>query len=114
MTSNPATRVLLFSPPLRERTYPGRPPIYYLSSALRRAGHSVQTIDVDITGVRAFIRLVKTFQPDVIAGTSLSIQINDALKLFRIAKFYRPSAITILGGNHATAAGKYLYPLHRD
>jgi len=114
MTSVPATRVLLFSPPLRERTYPGRPPIYYLSSALRRAGHSVQTIDVDIAGVRAFIRLVKTFQPDVIAGTSLSIQINDALKLFRIAKFYRPSAITILGGNHATAAGKYLYPLHRD
>ncbi len=108
------TRVLLFSPPLRERTYPGRPPIYYLSAVLRRAGHDVKVIDVDIAGVRAFVRLVKAFQPQVIGGSSLSIQINDALKLFKIAKFYQPEAITVLGGNHATAASQYLYPLHDD
>lgn len=106
-------RVLLFSPPLRERTYPGRPPIYYLSAALRRAGYAVQTIDVDIAGVRAFANLLSTYDPNIVAGTSLSIQINDAMRLFRIAKSQLgDGVVTILGGNHATAAQDYIYPMH--
>lgn len=108
------TRILLFSPSLPERTYPGRPPIYYLSAALRRAGHSVFAIDVDIVGRKEFVRLLRAFDPEIVAGTSLSIQINDAMALFSIAKRHSPDALTILGGNHATAAGDYLYPLHRN
>jgi radical SAM superfamily enzyme YgiQ (UPF0313 family) len=114
MNSMNRTRVLLFSPQLRERTYPGRPPIYYLSSVLRRAGFIVQTVDVDIAGDQAFVAALRTFEPHIVAGSSLSVQINDAMRLFRIAKRERPSALTILGGNHATAAGEHLYPVHRD
>jgi anaerobic magnesium-protoporphyrin IX monomethyl ester cyclase len=109
-----ATRILLFSPELRERTYAGRPPIYYLSSILRRAGYSVLTIDVDILGRRKFVEVLRRFQPAIIAGTSLSVQINDALQLFKLAKATCPSAINVLGGSHATAAGEFLYPFHAD
>lgn len=107
-----ASRVLLFSPPLRERTYAGRPPIYYLSAALRRAGHVVQTIDVDIAGQARFLDLLKSFRPSIVAGSSLSVQINEAMRLFRLTKATWPDAVTILGGSHATAAGEYLFPLH--
>ena len=30
----------------------------------------------------------------------------------KLAKMICPEALTILGGNHATAAGEYLYPIH--
>lgn len=105
-------KVLLFSPELLERTYPGRPPIYYLSNYLRRHGIAVKTIDVDIAGRKNFAELVKSFEPDVIGGTSLSIQINEAMNLMEISKKLRPMALTILGGVHATVAGEYLYPVH--
>lgn len=114
MSSRPrsTTRILLFSPPLPERTYPGRPPIYYLSSVLRRAGYRVVTLDVDIVGVDRFVAELKSFQPAIVAGTALSIQINDAMRLFRMAKAHCKNAVTILGGNHATAAAAYIYPIH--
>jgi len=108
------TRILLFSPELRERTYQGRPPIYYLSSVLRADGYTVVTADVDIIGRRQFVDLLKSFCPDIVAGSSLSVQINDALALFGLTKFHSPNSITVLGGSHATAAGEYLYPLHTD
>ena len=105
-------KVLLFSPELLERTYPGRPPIYYLSAVLRSKGFNVRAVDVDIVGRKKFIKLLRDFKPDVIGGTSLSIQINEAMSLMEMAKQECPRAITILGGNHATAAGEYLYPIH--
>src|ERR1700685_2033658 len=114
MTLPKQTRILLFSPELRERTYPGRPPIYYLSSVLRRDGYTVLTADVDIIGRRQFFDLLRSFRPDIVAGSSLSVQINDALSLFGLAKLHCPGAITILGGSHATAAAEYLYPIHKD
>ncbi|MBI2121527.1 MAG: cobalamin B12-binding domain-containing protein [Candidatus Sungbacteria bacterium] len=105
-------KVLLFSPELFERTYPGRPPIYYLSSVLRSKGFDVLTVDVDIVGRKKFIKLLRDFKPDIIGGTSLSVQINEAMSLMELAKRECPRVITILGGNHATAAGEYLYPIH--
>lgn len=107
-------RVLLFSPELPHRTYPGRPPIYYLSSILRQKGFPVMTIDVDIAGRQEFVKLLRDFKPDLVGGTSLSIQINEAMGLMELAKKYCPDALTVLGGNHATAAGEYLYPFHKD
>ncbi|OGD65627.1 hypothetical protein A3F08_01125 [Candidatus Berkelbacteria bacterium RIFCSPHIGHO2_12_FULL_36_9] len=106
------TKILLFSPELLERTYPGRPPIYYLSSILKRKGFDVLTVDVDIVGRKKLIELLKESKPDIIGGTSLSIQINEAMELMKLAKMICPEALTILGGNHATAAGEYLYPIH--
>jgi radical SAM superfamily enzyme YgiQ (UPF0313 family) len=97
---------------LRERTYPGRPPIYYLSGALRAAGYRVKTLDVDIVGRRRFLSALRTFQPHIVAGSSLSIQIDDTLILFRATKAHSRDILTVLGGNHATAAAQYLYPLH--
>jgi radical SAM superfamily enzyme YgiQ (UPF0313 family) len=109
-----STRILLFSPELRERTYPGRPPIYYLSSVLRRAGYPVLTVDVDVVGRKNFAEALHRFRPAVIAGSSLSVQINDALQLFKLAKVICPTAVNVLGGSHATAAGEFLYPFHAD
>lgn len=106
------TRVLLFSPRLRERTYPGRPPIYYLQRVLEVNDFLVRAVDVDIVGEQTFVDEVTSFEPDIVAGTSLSIQINDAIRLFHLAKLYRRDAITILGGSHATAGARYLFPLH--
>jgi radical SAM superfamily enzyme YgiQ (UPF0313 family) len=108
------TRIMLFSPELRERTYPGRPPIYYLAPALRHAGFKVMAVDVDIVGRKDFLHRVRDFSPHIIGGTSLSIQINEAMELLALVKAELPSAITVLGGNHATAAGSYLYPIHAD
>ncbi len=108
------TKVLLFSPELRERTYPGRPPIYYLSAALTLVGFQVATADVDIIGRPLFRKILRAFQPNVIGGTALSIQIDEAMELMEIAKQECPRAVTILGGNHATAAGEYLYPAHAN
>jgi radical SAM superfamily enzyme YgiQ (UPF0313 family) len=108
------TRILLFSPELLERTYPGRPPIYYPAPVLRNAGFEVVVVDVDIVGRNDFLRRVRDFNPHIIGGTSLSIQINEAMKLMALVKAELPSAITVLGGNHATAAGSYLYPVHAD
>jgi len=107
-------KVLLFSPELPERTYPGRPPIYYLSSILRRKGFPVVTVDVDITGRKEFLRCLREFKPDVIGGTALPIQINEAMSLMELAKTNCPRAITVLGGNYATAAAEYLYPVHAE
>lgn len=106
------TKVLIFSPELLERTYPGRPPSYYLSAHLKRNGFSVVTIDVDIAGRNKFIQMLQDFQPDIVAGTSLSVQINEAMELLAMSKKYCPKAISIVGGTHATAAGKYLFPIH--
>lgn len=114
MSSARNCRILLFSPELRERTYPGRPPIYYLSSILRSAGYSVATVDVDITGQSYFVEILQSFQPAIVAGTSLSVQINEAIELLKLAKTYCPEAVTILGGTHATAAGEFMYPFHKD
>jgi len=106
------TKILLFSPELIERTYPGRPPIYYLSAHLKRNGFTTVACDVDILGRNKFIKLLLDFKPDIIAGTSLSVQINETMELIEILKSHCPKAITILGGSHATAAGKYLFPIH--
>ena len=108
------TKVLLFSPELKERTYPGRPPIYYLSSVLRQNGHEVLTIDVDIAGRKKFLRQLREFQPDIVGGTSMSIQINEAMFLMELVRKELPKVLTVLGGNHATAAGQYLFPIHKD
>ncbi len=111
-SSSKRGKVLLFSPELLERTYPGRPPIYYLSAALRSKGFDTLAVDVDIVGRQEFIKLMRDFMPDVIGGTALSIQINEAMGLMELAKQECPRAVTVLGGNHATAAGEYLYPVH--
>jgi hypothetical protein len=72
------------------------------------------TIDVDIAGRSRFVETLRAFQPAIVAGTSLSVQINDVIELFRLAKGWCPEAINVLGGTHATAAGQYLYPFHKD
>lgn len=107
-------KILLFAPELRERTYPGRPPIYYLSSVLRQKRFEARTIDVDIAGRKKFLRALQQFNPDVIGGSALSIQINETMELMELAKGVCPHAITVLGGNHATSAGEYLYPIHAE
>lgn len=101
-------RILLASPPLLERTYPGRSPIGYLSAYLRAAGFPVATVDVDIIGRAKFREVVKGFDPQIVGVTSLSVQIDQAISLIRIAKALAPNAVTVLGGNHATQAWPYL------
>jgi len=102
-------RVMLIAPELPERTYPGRPSIYYLGPHLRDAGFEVLYRDASFQHWRSDLQ---DFQPDVVGCGALSVQINEAIDVLKESKRLCPETVTVIGGNHATMAGQYLFPIH--
>ena len=79
--------------------------VAYLTGALKKAGFTdvafidAMTNHLDDEGVRA--RLAE-LEPDIVGATAITPSIYKAERVLEIAKEVHPSALTILGGVHAT------------
>lgn len=76
----------------------------YIAGSLRSAGYEVDYYDAmslwhKWPDIRARL---ETFRPDVIATTSFTASIVEALKVCHLAKEINPSVVTVLGNVHAT------------
>src|SRR6185369_10837806 len=76
----------------------------YMAGSLRAAGYEVDYYDaMSLWHKWPDIRKrIETFRPDVIATTSFTASIGDALKLCHLAKESNPAVVTVLGNVHAT------------
>jgi len=70
-----------------------------------KAPHSVKICDLALENkpLKAFSRVLKEYRPDLIGFGGFSSQFNVNLELAKIAKQLLPSAITCLGGIHASS-----------
>lgn len=76
----------------------------YIAGSLRSAGYEVDYYDAmslwhkwpDIQ------KRIEAFRPDVIATTSFTASIGEALKLCHLAKEINPNIVTVMGNVHAT------------
>jgi anaerobic magnesium-protoporphyrin IX monomethyl ester cyclase len=80
--------------------------ILYISAMLEKNGIEVKIVPADILnlGWPEIKREVQSFQPDLIGVTSTTENRFQSFKLIRYAKKIYPSALTVLGGPHASMA----------
>jgi hopanoid C-3 methylase len=74
-----------------------------VAAAVRRAGHSVRIIDLQVEKHAALVRLLKSWQPEVI-GFSCNYLANvpEIIDLARLAKQILPSVRVVIGGHSAS------------
>lgn len=108
-------RVQLFVPPggyFAERWSKGStmPPLGILSIAavLELEGIPVEVVPADVRGMgwKEIARAIRRFEPDLIGVTTTTENRFQSFDLIRLAKRTRPSALTILGGPHASMAAE--------
>ncbi len=88
----------------------------YIAGALREAGYEVDYYDAmshwhewpDIE------KRIKEFNADVVATTSFTASIDDALELLALAKKINPQTVTVLGNVHATFCYEDIFRQHAD
>jgi anaerobic magnesium-protoporphyrin IX monomethyl ester cyclase len=79
--------------------------VAYLAGSLRKAGYTdlrfidAMTNDLDEAAVRAILESEK---PDIVAASAITPSIYKSERLLQIAKEIHPTAVTVLGGIHAT------------
>jgi anaerobic magnesium-protoporphyrin IX monomethyl ester cyclase len=75
-----------------------------IAGSLRAAGYEVDYYDAMSLwhGWPDIQKRIEAFRPDVVATTSFTASINDAIKICRLAKEINPAAVTVLGNVHAT------------
>jgi len=80
--------------------------ILYISAVLEKKGIQVKIIPADILdiGWHGIKQEVESFEPDLIGITSTTENRFQSFKLVRFVKKIYPSALTILGGPHASMA----------
>ena len=76
----------------------------YIAGALRQAGYEVDYYDAmslwhDWPDIQ---KRIEDFNPDVVATTSFTASIVDALKVLDLAKKINPEIVTVIGNVHAT------------
>ena len=108
-------KVQLFVPPggyFAERWSKGSsmPPlgILYIAAVLEKEGIEVQVVPADILdlGWRDIRDRVLEYKPDIIGVTTTTENRFQGFKLIRLAKKALPSALTVLGGPHASLAAE--------
>jgi hopanoid C-3 methylase len=74
-----------------------------VAEALRKAGHSVRIIDLQVDDQAAYLRLIKAWQPDVI-GFSCNYLANvpEILDLAQLSKQVLPQSCVMVGGHSAS------------
>lgn len=88
----------------------------YIAGSLRAAGYEVDYYDAmslwhkwpDIK------KRIETFNPDVVATTSFTASIVEALKLCHLAKDINPDIVTVLGNVHASFCYDEILPNEHD
>ena len=74
-----------------------------VAAAVRGAGHEVRLIDLQVEGHRAFLDLVATWRPDVIAfSCNYLANIPEIVDLAKAAKARLPGAVICVGGHSAS------------
>ncbi len=108
-------KVQLFFPPggyFAERWSKGSsmPPLglLYVASVLEKEGIEVRVIPADVLGLRnrEIKKEILDFKPDIIGVTSTTENRFQSFSLVKLAKRTYPSALTVLGGPHASMAAE--------
>ncbi|MEP9410012.1 MAG: cobalamin B12-binding domain-containing protein [Candidatus Brocadia sp.] len=73
----------------------------YLASAVQE-NHDVEILDMRMGG--DFQETLERFQPDVIAMTAFTVDVNSVKKLSQMAKSFNPEILIVVGGYHASLA----------
>ena len=110
-------KVMLVNPPVSFDVFYGEwdmsdvksssPPLGVLSlaSMVRKYGYPVTVLDAhaESYGIEDIIREIKSFKPDIVGITAMTVMISAAAEIAKAIKEYDPSITTILGGVHVTA-----------
>ncbi len=101
-------KVTLVNPPYPPHAH-SHPPfiplgIAYLGAVAEKAGHQVTVIDCQAEKLTydSFKARISQVPSDVVGVTSTTLLYNSAKQLLNIAKEAHPSAITMIGGSHAS------------
>lgn len=73
----------------------------YLASAVQK-NHDVEILDLRMGG--NFQETLERFQPNIIAMTAFTVDVNSVKKLSQEAKRLEPEILTVVGGYHASLA----------
>ncbi len=76
----------------------------FLAAALEEAGIEVKILDLVVypyckTRIES---LLKSFKPQIVGSTSVTLTFNDAIKVIKDVKSIDPEIITVMGGPHVT------------
>lgn len=98
-------KVAIIAPPYPLEEAPAPPlGVSYVAAAFEAAGCRVRVIDYIVSRytpekLRAEL---DAFEPDVVGGTSVTMNFPVAADIMRTAKRHRPSALTVMGGPHVS------------
>lgn len=98
-------RVLLINPyyPISETPSPPLG-LAFLAAALENAGHKVQMLDLVVYPYtkKHLARTLKTFDPQFVGTTAVTMNFNHAARVIRDVKALAPDILTVMGGPHVT------------
>ena len=98
-------RVLLINPyyPISETPSPPLG-LAFLAAALENAGHKVQMLDLVVYPYTKehLARILKTFDPQFVGTTAVTMNFNHAAGVIRDVKALAPDILTVMGGPHVT------------
>lgn len=98
-------RVLLINPyyPISETPSPPLG-LAFLAAALENAGHKVQILDLVVYPYTKehLARTLKTFDPQFVGTTAVTMNFNHAAAVIRDVKALAPDILTVMGGPHVT------------
>ena len=98
-------KVALIAPPYPLSEFPSPPlGICYVAAACESAGAQVQLLDYIISEYRPekLKQSLDTFNPDIVATTSVTMNFKKAVQILKTAKKYHPHVITMMGGPHVS------------
>jgi len=110
-------RVLLIAPPSSSYLGAVMPPtgLGYLAQSLLEAGIEYAVEDMRVSGrLSALRRKIRSFQPDLIGISLVSLEYKRSYELIRYIKDYYPRASIIVGSAHVSAVGESVLEECRD
>lgn len=74
-----------------------------VAEAVRRAGHSVRLLDLQIEDQRDYMRLLQEWAPDaVLFSCNYMANVHEIVDLAKLSKTARPSTFIVVGGHSAS------------
>ena len=98
-------RIAVIAPPYPLEEMPSPPlGVTYVAAAFEAAGADVKIFDYIVSAYSKdnLERQLKSFQPDVVGATSVTMNFYEAQQILRDVKSYNPEIITIMGGPHVS------------
>ncbi len=98
-------RIAVIAPPYPLEEMPSPPlGVTYVAAAFEAAGADVKIFDYIVSAYSKdnLERQLKSFQPDVVGSTSVTMNFYEAQQILRDVKSYNPEIITIMGGPHVS------------